>query len=75
MEWNQCGHLGYRIYKILACFHPEVNQLLVSAQSDRRFGKRYRKLIFKMAAVDVLLAHLPTGSLCLLRALILIIKF
>ena len=49
----------------------------VSAQSDQRFGKRCRKLIFKMVTVvailDFLSAHL--AILCLLGALMLIIKF
>ena len=49
----------------------------VLAQGDQRFGKRCRKLIFKMAAVaailDFLSAHL--ANLCLLSALMLIIKF
>ena len=49
----------------------------VLAQSDQRFGKRCLKLIFKMVAVeaieDFLSAHL--AILCLLRALMLIIKF
>ena len=63
---------------ILACFDPEVILLLkeqVSAQSDLRFEKTCRKLIFKMAAVvailDFLLAHL--AILCLISALMLII--
>ena len=76
MEWNQCVHLGFPIDTILARFDPEVILFLqISAQSDQRFGKRCRKLIFKMAAVaailDFLLAHL--AILCLLEALILII--
>ena len=49
----------------------------VSAQSNQRFGKRCRKLIFKMVAVvailDFLSAHLPI--LGLLSTLMLIIKF
>ena len=49
----------------------------VSAESHQRFGKRCRKLIFKMAAVaailDFLLAHL--AILCLPSTLMLIIKF
>ena len=49
----------------------------VSAQSDLRFEKRYRKLIFNMAAVvailDFLSAHL--AILCLIGALMLIVKF
>ena len=49
----------------------------VSAQSDLRFEKRCRKLIFKMAAVvaimDILPAHL--AILCLISAQMLIIKF
>ena len=49
----------------------------VSAESDLRFEKRCRKLIFTMAAVvailDFLSAHL--AILCLISALMLIIKF
>ena len=49
----------------------------VSAQSDLRFEKRCRKLIFKMAAVEAILdflsAHL--AILCLISTLMLIIKF
>ena len=56
--------------------HP-VATAQSSAPSNESFLKRCRKLIFKMAAVvailDFLLAHLPI--LCLLVALILIIKF
>ena len=79
MEQNHCGHLGFSIHTILACFDPESIMLLksVSAQSDLRFEKRCRKLIFKMAAVvailDFLSAHLAV--LCLISALMLIIKF
>ena len=55
------------IHTILACFDPVATEQ-VSAQSDQKFGKRYRKLIFKMAAVaailDLLSAHL--AILCLL---------
>ena len=54
MEQNHCGHLGFSFDTILACFDPEVILLLkeqVSAQSDLRFEKTCRKLIFKMAAV------------------------
>ena len=56
--------------------HPVAKEQ-VSAQSDLRFEKRFRKLIFKMAAVvailDFLSAHL--AILCLISALMLIIKF
>ena len=56
--------------------HPVATEQ-VSAQSDQRFGKRCQKFIFKMAAVvailDFLSAHL--AILCLLDALMLIIKF
>ena len=56
--------------------HPVATEQ-VSAQGDQTFGKRCRKLIFKMAAVvailDFLSAHL--ANLCLLGALMLIIKF
>ena len=56
--------------------HPVATEQ-VSAQGDQRFGKRCRKLIFKIAAVvailDFLSAHL--ANLCLLSALMLIIKF
>ena len=76
MEWNHCGHLRVPINKILARFDPVATEQ-VSVQSDQKFGKRCRKLIFKMAAVaavlDFLLAHL--AILCLLGALMLIIKF
>ena len=66
MEWNHCDHLGFLINTILTRFDPEVILLLyteqVSAQRDQRFGKRRRKLIFKMAAaaaiLDFLSAHL-----------------
>ena len=56
--------------------HPVAKEQL-SAQSHLRFGKRCRKLIFKMAAVvanlDFLSAYL--AILCLISALMLIIKF
>ena len=55
--------------------HPVAKEQ-VSAQSDLRFEKRCR-MIFKMAAVvaslDFLSAHL--AILCLISALMLIIKF
>ena len=73
MEWNHCGHLGILINKILACFDSVATEQ-VSAQSDLKFGKRCRKLIFKIAAVatilDFLSAHL--AILCLLGTLMLI---
>ena len=56
--------------------HPVANEQ-VSAQSHLMFEKRYRKLIFKMAAVvailDILPAHL--AILCLISTQMLIIKF
>ena len=56
--------------------HP-VAKKQVSAQSDLRFEKRCRKLLFKMAAVvailDILPAHL--AILCLIRVQMPIIKF
>ena len=56
--------------------HPVAKEK-VSAQSDLRFGKRCRKLIFKMAAVVAILdfssAHL--AIFYLISALMLIIKF
>ena len=61
MEWNHGGHLRIPINKILAIFDPVATEQ-VSAQSDQKFRKRCRKLIFKMAAVaailDFLSAHL-----------------
>ena len=56
--------------------HPVAKEQVL-AQSDLRFEKGCRKLIFKMAAVvailDFLSAHL--AILCLISALLLIIKF
>ena len=56
--------------------HPVAKEQVL-AQSDLRFEKRRRKLIFKMAVVvailDFLLAHL--AILCLISALMFIIKF
>ena len=56
--------------------HPVAAEQ-VSVQSDQRFGKRCRKPTFKVAAVaailDLLSAHL--AIVCLLSALMLIIKF
>ena len=56
--------------------HPVATEQ-VSAQSDQRFGKRCRKLIFKTAAMvailDFISAHL--SNLCLLSAPMIIIKF
>ena len=76
MEWNHCGHLEILINKILACFDPVATEQ-VSAQSDQKFAKKCQKLIFKMVAVVAILhflsAHL--AILCLLCALMLIIKF
>ena len=53
--------------------HPVVTEQ-VSAQGNQRFGKRCRKLIFKMAAVAAILVFLSAhlANLCLLRALMLI---
>ena len=50
MEWNYYGHLRIPINKTLACFDPVATEQ-VSAQSDQKFEKRCRKLIFTMAAV------------------------
>ena len=52
--------------------HPVAKEQ-VSAQSDLRFEKRCRKLIFKLAILDFLSAHLALW--CLISALMLIIKF
>ena len=56
--------------------HPVAKEQVL-AQSNLRFEKRFRKLIFKMVAVvailDFLSAHL--AILCLISALMLIIKF
>ena len=56
--------------------HPVAKEQVL-AQSSLKFEKRCRKLIFKMAAVvailDILSAHL--AILCLISALMLIIKF
>ena len=56
--------------------HPVAKEQ-VSAQSDLMFENRCQKLIFKMAAVvailNFLLAHI--AILCLISALMLIIKF
>ena len=79
MERNRCGHLGFPIDTVLAHFDQDhsVATEQFSAQGDQRFGKRCRKLIYKMAAVaailDFLLAHL--ANLCLLSPLMLNIKF
>ena len=77
MEWNHCGHFRILINKILARFDPVATEQ-VSAQSDQKFGKRCRKLIFEIAAVAAILdfflsAHL--AILCLIGVLMLIIKF
>ena len=76
MERNHCGHLRIPINKILACFDPVATEQ-VSAQSNQKFGKRCRKLVFKMAAVATILDFLSTrlAILCLLGTLMLIIKF
>ena len=50
--------------------HPVAKEQ-VSTQSDLWFEKRCRKLIFKTAILDFLLAHL--AILCLISALMLII--
>ena len=79
MEQNHCGHLGFStdIYKfgLFRSRSHAVAKEQVSAQSDLRFEKRCRKLIFKMTAVvailDFLSAHL--AILCLISALMLII--
>ena len=58
--------------------HPYAKEQ-VSAQSDLRFEKRCRKLIFKMAAMvailDFLSAHLAILCLISTPTLMLIIKF
>ena len=68
------GRHNFRLFRSRS--HPVATEQ-VSAQKDERFGKRCRKLIFNMAAVaaifDFLSAHL--AILCLLGALMLIIKF
>ena len=46
MEWN----LRIPLNKSLARFDPVATEQ-VSAQSNQKFGKRCRKLIFKIAAV------------------------
>ena len=79
MEQNHCGHFGFSIDRILACFDPEVILLLkeqVLAQSDLRFEKRCQKLIFKMAAVVAILDFLSAylAILFLTSTLMLIIK-
>ena len=53
--------------------HPVAKEQ-VSAQSDLRFEKRCRKLIFKMAAVVAILDLAHLAILCLISTLILIIK-
>ena len=71
MEQNHCGHLGFFDQHNFCLFrsrsHPVAREQ-VSAQSDLRFQKRCRKLIFKMAAVvailDFLSAHI--AFLCLI---------
>ena len=80
MEQNHCGHLGFFKRHKFSLFrsrsHPVAKEQ-VSAQSDLRFEKRCRKLIFKMAAIvailDFLSAHL--ANFRLISALMLIIKF
>ena len=69
MERNHCGHLGFPIDIILARFDPEVIMLL---QSKFRL-KATSKTAAVVAILDVLSAHL--AILCLLSALMLIIKF
>ena len=56
--------------------HPVAKEQ-VSAQSDLRFEKRCRELIFKMAAAVAILDFLSAqlAILCLISALMLIIKF
>ena len=55
--------------------HPGAKEQV--SESDQMFGKRCRKLVFKMAAVAAILDFLPANLaiLCLLGALMLIIKF
>ena len=55
---EHCGHLWFSIGTISVCSDPESHLVAtehVSAQSDLRFEKRCRKLIFKMAAVVAIL--------------------
>ena len=56
--------------------HPVATEHVL-AQGDQRFGKRCRKLIYKMAAVAAILDFLSThlANLCLLSTLMLIIMF
>ena len=57
MEQNHFGHLGFPLITILACFdpgHPAATEQVL-AQSNKRFGKSCRKLIFKMAGVATIL--------------------
>ena len=54
--------------------HPVATEQ-VSDQSDHRFGKRCRKLIFKMTAVTASFPSAHLSILCLLGALMFIIKF
>ena len=78
LEQNHCGYLfdrhNFRLFRSRS--HPVAKEQ-VSAQSDLRFEKRCRKVIFKMAAVlailDFLSAHL--AILCFMSILMLIIKF
>ena len=72
-SWNSDQH-NFSLFRSRS--HPVATEQ-VSAQSNQRFGKRCRKLIFKMVAVEAILdflsAHL--AILCILGALMLIIKF
>ena len=72
--------LDFRMKQYINLFgsriHPVATEQ-ISAQSNQRFGKRCRKLIFKMAAVAAILDFLSAylTLLCLLGALMLVIKF
>ena len=80
MEQNHCGHLGifdrHKFSLLRSRSHPVAKEQVL-VQSDLRFEKRCRKLIFKMVAVvailDFLSAHL--ANFRLISALMLIINF
>ena len=58
MEQNHCGHLGifdrHNFSLFRSSSHPVAKEQVL-AQSDLRFEKRRRKLIFKMVAVVAIL--------------------
>ena len=74
--FSSAGHLVQWSGTIAAFLDFRLTEQ-VSAQGDQRFGKRCRKLIFKMAAVAATLDFLSVhvANLCLLSALMLLIKF